>query len=163
MTHAIRHDSWLHHRRYWSQAEGTRARHASLVALLGGVPAAALFWQLWSRVVLGPGPQVEELRYDGWAAVTVMLPASLLLVGAAAAAVAWASKAVVARAPGAPAVLALATAGLALVLAVLATTSADRVQDGASAGVEWALRGAALAVAGGVALAARWWAREAGG
>lgn len=163
MTHAIRHDSVLHHRRYWSATQGERARHASLVALLAGVPAAALLWQLWSHVALGPGDRVAEPRYDGWQAVTAMLPATLLVVGVAAAAVVLASKACAVRTHGARQVFVASAAGLFLVLAVLGTTAADDVQGGASATLEWVVRGGALAVAGTTALVARWWAREAGG
>lgn len=163
MTHAIRHDSVLHHRRYWPLSEGERARHASYLLLLVGVPGAALGWQLWSHVVVGPGPRVHDVRYDGWAAVMAMLPASLLVAGVAVAAMTMAAKACVVGVGGAQTAFRASTAGLLVVLAVLGTTSADDVLGGASSATEWLVRGAAVIVTGVVALAVRWWAREAGG
>lgn len=143
--------------------EGERARHSSWVALLAGVPASAMAWQLWSHVVLGPGPRVQALRYDGWQAVAVMLPATLLVLGMAVASVALAAKACTVHVHGARTAFWASAAGLFVVLAVLATTTADDVQNGASSTLEWVLRGVALVVAGVVALGLRWWAREAGG
>ena len=158
----MRHGTAISRWHYEPVAEGEQARRTSLLLLLAGVPAAAMAWQVWARMFVGPGAAVHDLHYLGWAAVWVALPASALVVGVAVASLVMASRACAAHVHGSEAVFWMSAVGLLLVLSVLGTTSADDVQAGASSALEWAVRGVALAVTAVAVAWARWWAYERG-
>jgi hypothetical protein len=158
----MRHGTAVSRWHYEPVAEGEQGRRAAWLLLVAGIPASALAWQVWSHVFVGPGPRVAEPRFEGWGAVLVMLPASLLVVGTALASLVMAARAEAAHVQGAERVFWLAAFGLLLVLMALGVTSADDVQAGASSTTEWAVRLVALAVTAVVAGVARWWAYERG-
>lgn len=162
MAHVMRHGTAVSRWHYEPVAEGERGRRSAWLLLVAGIPASALLWQAWSHVFLGPGARVEAVRFEGWSAVLVMLPATLLVIGTAAAAVVMAARAEAAHVAGAERVFWLSALGLLMVLSVLAVTAADEVQAGASADTEWVLRALALGVTVAAAGLARWWAYERG-
>lgn len=158
----MRHGTAVSRWHYEPVAEGEQGRKVAWLLLLAGIPASALLWQLWSHVVIGPGSRVDVGRFEGWGAVLVMLPASLLVVGAAVGSLVMGARAEAAHVEGADRVFWLAAFGLLVVLAVLGVTSADAVQGGATSTTEWVVRAVALGVTAAAAGLARWWAYERG-
>jgi hypothetical protein len=149
----------FHHRHYEPVAEGEHARKLSLLLALVGLPASAMVWQIWSLVTQGPGADVQAPRFAGWSAVFVTLPATLLVVGVAVAALVLAARACAGRIRHAETALGLTGAGLLIALASTGITVADTVATSSSTARSWVIVGVATAVASVATAAAHWWAR----
>ena len=159
MTHMMLHRPVIHHH-VRTQLAGQHALRLSVLSLFVGVPAAAMAWRIWSLVLVGPSAAVEPQRFEAWGRVFVQLPATVLVVAVAVAAVVLAAKAGAARIKHADEVLGLGSVGLLVVLFVVATTVLNTVQTAPSTMTTWAVRAAAPAVTGLVGAAAYLWARD---